>query len=96
MNREKDKTNAAVKYAKQFDLGPDYNIAFDSFIEGTRWSDEHPNIICHDSNKEQPTPGSRVLVLSNDGSIEALTNVLEVYKDKKWLYLDKFLSEMEK
>ena len=41
-NKEKEKTNAAVEYAKQFDLGPEYNIAFDSFIEGANWSDEHP------------------------------------------------------
>ena len=41
-NKEKEKTNAAVEYAKQFDLGLEYNIAFDGFIEGTNWSDEHP------------------------------------------------------
>lgn len=62
-----------------------------AYIAGVKEANKHPNIIWHDSNKEQPTPMSRVIVLDEYNNIDVLTNVVEVYKDKKWAYIDNFI-----
>lgn len=61
------------------------------YLEGAEWADEHPNIIWHDSNVEQPTPMSRVVILDEYDNIDVLTNVLEVFENRRWAYIDNLL-----
>lgn len=79
-NKEKEKTNSAVEYAKQFNLGSEYNIAFDSFIEGANWSDEHP----------------RKGLVDIDKACEWLKDNIDYYVNKDFMSIDEFIGKFKK
>ena len=92
--REEEIRQLAEEYQRTIEENNPSAEAYDFFnavIYGAEWADQNPKgLTWHDSEKEQPTVGSRVIAYNGENA-EILSNVLSINKDYKWMYFDDIL-----